>query len=83
MKNKRGTDHNWQIIKYKGDIAIYAKCKCGFYYNCSESIRNEDGSWSPIQEVKINKIYPYCPWCGVKKKTYDNEITKINKFPWE
>lgn len=83
MKNKRGTDHNWQIVKYKGDIAIYAKCKCGFYYNCSGNIRNEDGSWSPIREVKINKIYPYCPWCGAKKKTYDLEITKIDKFPWE
>lgn len=81
MKNKRGTDHNWQIIKYNGDMALYAKCKCGFRYCCSSNIRNIDGSWSIKQE--ITKIYPYCPCCGVRKKTYDSEINKINKFPWE
>lgn len=81
MKNKRGTDHNWQIVKYKGDIALYAKCKCGFHYCCSSAIRNIDGSWSIKQ--KITKIYPYCPYCGARKKTYNNEINKINKFPWE
>ena len=81
MKNKRGTDHNWQIIKYNGDIALYAKCKCGFHYCCSSNIRNIDGNWSMKQE--ITKIYPYCPCCGARKKTYNSEINKINKFPWE
>ena len=43
---KRGTDHEWQLVKYSGDVAIYAECKCGHYYYCSKSLRNEDGSWS-------------------------------------
>ena len=32
---KRGTDHNWEIRRYRGDIALYAHCKCGFFYSCS------------------------------------------------
>lgn len=81
---KRGTDHNWQIVKYKGDIAIYAKCKCGFHYNCGGSKRGQDGVWSLTQEVKSEKIYPYCPFCGARKKYYnDNCIFKIDKYSWE
>ena len=83
MKNKRGTDHNWQIIRYKDDICLYARCKCGFDYACSINKRKEDGTLSFIQEVVPNKIYPYCPYCGAKKKTYDSEVTKLDKNRWK
>lgn len=30
MKRKgRGIDHIWQIISYKGDMGLYARCRCG------------------------------------------------------
>lgn len=41
---KRGTDRDWLVVKYKVDCAVYAKCKCGFEYNCGKSKRLEDGA---------------------------------------
>lgn len=78
---KRGTDHSWRIVKYNGDISLYALCKCGFRYSCSSSERNDDGTWSAEQE--ITKIYPYCPMCGARKKTYSTDVTRLDKFSWE
>ena len=82
MRKGRSTDHNWEIRKYRGDIALYAHCKCGFYYACSSNKRNSDGSFSFEQE--ITKIYNYCPNCGARKKWYNNIPKKVEKeFPWE
>ena len=78
---KRGTDHNWEIVKFNGDIALYALCKCGFRYPCSSSTQNTDGSWSPKQEV--TKIYPYCPLCGARKKRYSADVVKLDRYSWE
>ncbi len=78
---KRGTDHTWKIVKYKDDIALYAKCKCGYRYVCSKNKRNEDGSWSFEQE--INLLHRYCPYCGVRKKYYDDNVINIEKYSWE
>ena len=77
MKMKRGTDHYWEVRRYKDDIALYAHCKCGFEYSCSSSARNEDGTWS-FKQV-ITKIWQYCPNCGARKKWY-NDIPK--KCSW-
>lgn len=75
---KRGTDHTWQLIKFLGDIAIYAKCKCGFYFNCS---RPESGeSWA--KQVP-SAFYAYCPKCGARKKWRTTDIKKLNRYPWE
>ena len=71
---KRGTDHEWKLIKYSGDLAIYAECKCGHYYNCGRNIRNEDGSWSVNQIPTV--FYPYCPCCGARKKRHSKKIEK-------
>ncbi len=79
MKGKRGTDHNWQVIKYRGDMAIYARCKCGFEYCCSHDKRKEDGTWTFEQE--IDYFYYYCPFCGARKNTRDAEVTKLDRFP--
>ena len=78
---KRGTDHTWQLIKYIGDIGIYAKCKCGHHYCCSTSPRTEDGSWSIDHVPTI--FYPYCPMCGARKKWRTNDIKKIDKYWFE
>ena len=78
---KRGKDHNWEIVKYKGDISLYARCKCGYRYACSSSKRNDDGTFSLEQE--ITKIFPYCPVCGARKKTYSTDVTRLDKFSWE
>ena len=71
MRMKRGTDHYWNIRKYLGDIALYAHCDCGFQYGCSSNKINEDGTWSLVQE--ITNLYRYCPFCGVRKKWYNEK----------
>ena len=79
---KRGADHWWHLVRYDGDIAIYASCKCGYRYPCSSSKRNDDGSWSFVQEV--TKLFPYCPTCGARKKWYSDDITiKKGYYSWE
>ena len=79
---KRGMDHTWQLIKYKGDAAIYAKCKCGHRYRCSTDGYDENGKRTPIIQVPTI-FYPYCPICGARKKWYTNEIQKIDKYRFE
>lgn len=83
MKMKRGTDHWWEVRKYWADYALYAHCKCGFQYVCSSEIKdeNQDGTWT--WREKINKIYPYCPHCGARKKWYNEKPKKIEKYSWE
>lgn len=79
MRRKgRGIDHHWEIRKYLGDIALYAHCKCGFEYACSSSKRKPDGSFSFEQE--ITKLYLYCPYCGARKKWYNDIPRKINRL---
>ena len=77
---KRGTDHAWEIRQYKGDIALYAHCKCGFEYAASQSERNPDGTWS-VEQV-IRWLYRYCPQCGARKK-WMTETIRQNKTRWE
>lgn len=74
MKGKRGTDHAWNLVKYDGDMAIYAECKCGHRYCCSKELRNEDGTCG-FKEIPTI-FYPYCPCCGARKKRYNTEIEK-------
>lgn len=81
MKNKRGTDHNWNLIKYNGDAAIYAECQCGHYYCCSVEPRDEDGSWTFKQVPTF--FYPYCPCCGARKKYFSKTIEKSTKYSFE
>lgn len=81
MKKKK-KKNQWEIRKYQGDIALYAFCKCGFYYCCSSSKRKDDGSWS-FEQV-IDKLYNYCPNCGHKKEFYSITPIKMpQQFPWE
>ena len=79
MKMKRGTDHWWEVRRYQGDTALYAHCKCGFQYNCSSYEKDEEGYW----KSKIKYIYPYCPRCGARKKWYNDEPKKFEKYSWE
>jgi len=78
---KRGTDHIWRLIKYKGDIAVYAHCKCGYEYNCSKNKRNPDGTWSFEQEVAY--IFRYCPCCGARKLHMTDFVEHINGDWWD
>ena len=77
---KRGTDHEWVVVKYKNGDAVYARCKCGFEYDCGKSKRLEDGTWSIKQYPTI--MYPYCPWCGARKKRYNEEPVRLDEFRW-
>ena len=75
---KRGTDHIWQLVKYGGDIAIYARCKCGFCYPCSRNKILEDGTCSLEQVPTV--FYLYCPNCGARKKWRTNDIEKKKSY---
>jgi len=77
---KRGTDHEWQIVQYKGDIALYARCKCGYRYACSQSKRAPDGTWTFEQEVRW--LHNYCPQCGARKLRYNENVVKLDEYPW-
>lgn len=79
MRMKRGKDSYWITYKYQADIAIYARCKCGYEYACSSNQRNEDGSLS-FKQI-ITKLYPYCPLCGARKKKYTTEPIQSDELP--
>ena len=80
MKKGRRKDHSWQFVKYKGDIAFYARCSCGFHYACYKEHSNEQRF--PL-EIAPEKLYNYCPFCGSRKTRYVEEVVAIDKFQWE
>ena len=80
MKKGRRKDHVWRFVKYLGDIAYYARCSCGFRYACYKEHSKEQQF--PL-EIAPEKLYNYCPICGSRKTRYIEEITKIDKYPWE
>lgn len=82
MMSKRGTDHTWKLVKYKGDEAIYAKCQCKFRYRCSTDAIGEDGTRNPFRQVPT-MFYLYCPICGARKKWYTDEVEKLDKYEFE
>ena len=81
-RRKRGRlkDHYWKFIKFKCDLAIYAKCSCGYWYPCYKGLNGVND----IQKVPDPvKLHPYCPYCGSKKKWYIDEIEYLDIYPWE
>ena len=72
---KRGTDHSWDVRRYKGDTALYAHCNCGFEYNCSRTEYDKEKGFIN----KITFIYHYCPNCGARKKWYNEVPHKMSK----
>ncbi len=78
MKVIRGKDHLWRPVKFLGDGAIYAKCKCGFYYPC---YKGPDATFKV--EIDPYKMYHYCPNCGARKKCYLTDVEKLDKTKWE
>ena len=69
---------DWEIRKYKGDTAWYAKCKCGFQYNCS-ILKKINGIW----KTGIKELYAYCPSCGSRKRFYNESPRYIDKYVWD
>lgn len=75
-RTKRGVDHHWKVVKYLGDMAYYAKCKCGYKYCC--------GSMFPpgTSSSEYWKFMHYCPECGAKKKWYNPEVIQLDVDPF-
>ena len=77
MKRKRY--NSWKFVKYKGDIAIYAKCKCGFHYSCYI-----DDATNPFKVTPDpNQLYPFCPMCGSKKEIYIEGVESLPYYRFE
>lgn len=73
------SDPTWRFVKYKGDIAIYAKCGCGFSFPCYKNKPRPTIGTDPYPEA----LYPYCPWCGSEKHSYTYYVQHIDKYRWE
>lgn len=80
-KNPRGKDPTWRIVKYKGDVSYYARCKCG--YHCICSFPGNVSKGEPIAVFDSGMLYPYCPVCGSKKKWYEDDFETLDMYPWE
>ena len=76
----RSIDHMWRFVKYKGDMAFYARCSCGFQYACYKEHSKEQRL--PL-EIAPEKLYNYCPLCGARKTKYFGSIMRIERYPWE
>lgn len=79
-KHGRWKDHYWKFVKFQGDLAIYAKCSCGFLYPCYKG-KTSVHDLHKVQDPE--QLYRYCPNCGSKKKWYIDEVEKIDSFRWE
>ena len=78
MRKGRGIDHTWKILRFKGDMGYYAKCKCEFIQNGITT--NQPGT--AIFEFAPGKLYRYCPSCGAKKKWF-TDVERVDKEMWE
>ena len=58
MRNFKLRYDVWYVRKYKGDVALYAECACGFKSGCYKMSNN--------LMVSPKATYPYCPMCGTK-----------------
>ena len=66
----RGRDKNWKLVRYKGNGAVYAQCKCGWEFACGHII--------PSEKFSPDRMYKYCPACGAKKK-YMSDVKDSDK----
>lgn len=74
--------HYWRIVKYNGNLALYALCDCGFHYCASHNSYDENGH--PSFKQTLNEVlYNYCPICGDRKLYHTESVEHINKFPFE
>lgn len=81
MNKGRGKDHVWRFVRFRGDIGIYAKCRCGYFYHCSK-IEHPDGI-GIRSIIDVDKIFPYCPNCGARKTRYETEVREIDRYMFE
>ena len=73
MRVKRGKDSYWHPIKFKGDGAIYARCKCGFYYPCYST-----NTWLNIFKIEIDFSK-----CSQLNGMIGNPINKDNSLDYD
>lgn len=80
---KRGKDHNWELVKYDNDGAIYARCKCGFVFHIFNNYKFCEFKKDENNVLWLSRtpdvMYKYCPACGVRKKTYDSMIRRVSR----
>ena len=77
-RQKCKTKGKWAFVKYFGDGAIYAICQnCGFVQHGVYDMTRRLG----VAVLDINKVYKYCPYCGLKMGLFNGEHIYKQKEP--
>lgn len=74
FRQKSKVKGKWAFIKYPADMAIYAVCQnCGLTYEASKMPRDEEGKLILRPEPSLEKLYRYCPNCGLKMRPFNGD----------
>lgn len=61
------TNGEWEIIRFRGDAAIYSFCPyCGYTHPCYKDERGENSEFTFKIVYAPEKEYNYCPICGTR-----------------
>lgn len=77
MWNRRGKDQIWRIIRYKVDLRYYARCDCGYEFDCSVDVLTPEGWRISKTEFATTR---YCPNCGARKRLI-TEVQELDEYP--
>lgn len=78
-RQKCKTKGKWALVKFYGDCGIYAICQnCGFIQS---GVYVNDPIWLGRVHFSKDKLYKYCPQCGLKMGLYDGEHIYKQKEP--
>lgn len=51
----------WKIARHDNDMALYARCPCGYEYNASCFIAS-------VMTIELVPLHNFCPNCGEQMK---------------
>ena len=69
------TNGYWQVIRFKGNAALYSFCPyCGYTHPCYKNAMEFDSDGNNVGWLKIEydpeKEFNFCPMCGEEMKEF-------------